>query len=280
MLSDSLSFLGIYGAALALGAAHALEPGHGKTVVAAYLVGSRGRNLDAVILGFVVTLTHSFGIIMLGVAAKLSSRFLTEQQLHGYLGIVASLMILALGVILLKSRWEALHNPERAHGHFHLFGGHHHHDHHHHDDDSHHQEGPDVHFHEHVCEDGSVVTHSHGDSPSHTHDKECGRLSIPGLITLGISGGIVPCPAALAVLLASVSVGNLGQGLVLVLVFSLGLALALVALGLLVVNSVRVTARFVDTERHAPKIAFASAILVFLIGVYTFYTSCGHLINT
>jgi len=277
MLSESLGLFGIYGAALTLGAAHALEPGHGKTVVAAYLVGSRGRNLDAVLLGFVVTFTHSFGILLLGIAAKLSSRFFSEQQLHGYLGIVASLTILALGVILLKSRWKALLNPAGSHGHFHLFGGHHHH--HHHDDDPSRREGPHAHVHEHVCDDGSVVRHSHSDKPGHVHEKECGRLGIPGLIMLGVSGGIVPCPAALALLLASVSVGNLGQGLVLVVVFSLGLALALVVLGLLVVNGVRVTSRFVDTERYAPKIAFTSALLVTMVGVYTFYTSCGHLMN-
>jgi len=96
---------------------------------------------------------------------------------------------------------------------------------------------------------------------------------------LGFSGGIIPCPAALALLLASLSVGALGRGLVLVLVFSSGLALALVAVGLLVVNSVRASARFVDTERYAPGIALASALLVTLVGGYTFYSSLIHFMN-
>ena len=87
---DSLGILGVYSAALVLGMMHALEPGHGKTVVAAYLVGSRGRNLDALLLGLVVTFTHSFSIIVLGVLAKVSSRYFTDQALHAYLGLFAS----------------------------------------------------------------------------------------------------------------------------------------------------------------------------------------------
>lgn len=272
MLADGLGLLGIYGAALTLGAAHALEPGHGKTVVAAYLVGSRGRNLDAILLGLVVTFTHSFGIILLGIAAKLSSRYFTEQQLHGYLGIFASLTILFLGIWLIKNRWQALHDPDGGHGHRHLFGGHHHHHNHEHE---HEHEHHDDHIHEHIGSDGAVIRHSHED-----HAPECakekGRLGLFGLIMLGITGGIVPCPAALALLLASMSVGDLGKGLALVLVFSFGLALALVAIGLLVVNSVRVSGRFIDTEHYAPKIAFVSAVLVTTVGIYTFYSSCSH----
>jgi nickel/cobalt exporter len=101
-------------------------------------------------------------------------------------------------------------------------------------------------------------------------------LGLAGLILLGISGGIVPCPAALAILLASASVGDIGKGLALVLIFSLGLAIALVAIGLAVVNGVRATNRFIDTERYAPKVAFASAILVTIIGAATMYSSLTH----
>ena len=277
MLPDGFGLLGIYGAALTLGAAHALEPGHGKTVVAAYLVGSRGRNLDAILLGLVVTFTHSFGIILLGIAAKLSSSYFTEQQLHGYLGIFASLTILVLGVWLIRSRWQALHDPDGGYGHHHFFGGHHHHDHaHDHDHHHNHDEEPhNTHFHEHVGSDGTVTRHSHDDHHQHG-GKEKKRLGLFGLVMLGISGGIVPCPAALALLLASMSVGDLGKGLALVLIFSSGLALALVMLGLLVVNGVRVTGKFIDTEQYAPKIAFVSAVLVTAVGIYTFYSSCGH----
>src|SRR5512135_1009198 len=133
----SFGWFGIYSAAFLLGMAHSLEPGHGKTVVAAYLVGSRGRNLDALILGLTVTFTHSFSIILLGVLARLSANYFSDQQLHGYLGIVASLLILGIGLWMLKARWGALRDPDKVHHHSHLFHshGHHGHDHHHHDHD-------------------------------------------------------------------------------------------------------------------------------------------------
>ena len=283
----SSGMFGIYIAAFFLGAAHSLEPGHGKTVVAAYLVGSRGRNIDAIILGIVVTFTHSFSIILLGLLAKFSARYLSEQEIHAYLGIVASLIILGIGLWMLRQRWICLKDPARAHDHFHLFGhshshhgpNHNHdHGHDHPHDHSHTHDAPDhVHDHDHDHDHGDAHGHSH-DHHSHDHHHAAGDkpLGPVGLILLGISGGIVPCPAALAILLASVSVGQLGRGLAMVLVFSLGLAVCLVAIGLAVVNGVKATKRFLDTERYAPKIAFASAVIVTLIGIVTMYTSITH----
>lgn len=268
----SFSIFGIYTAAFMLGAAHSLEPGHGKTVVAAYLVGSKGRPIDAVILGLVVTFTHSFSIILLGLLAKFSSRYFTDQELHGYLGIVASLIILGIGIWMLATRWPG---RGRGHHHFHLFGGHHHHGHghhHHHDDHGHdHDHG---HSHDHAHGEEHHQAHGHG----HQHhlpdpDRKLGPL---GLILLGVSGGIVPCPAALAILLASASVGDIGKGLALVIVFSLGLAASLVAIGLVVVSGVKTAQRFVDTEKFAPRVAFASALIVTLIGIVTLYSSIAH----
>lgn len=271
---SSFGMFGIYSAALLLGAAHSLEPGHGKTVVAAYLVASRGRSIDAVILGLVVTFTHSFSIILLGLLAKASSRYFTDQELHGYLGIVSSIIILGIGLWMLRSRWIGMRDPSRAHGHLHLFGGgHHHHGHDHghsHGNGHMHNHGDD---HDHDHDHGHNHDHGHGHNHDHGVDQ---RLGLTGLILLGISGGIVPCPAALAILLASASVGDIGKGLALVLIFSLGLAASLVAIGLAVVNGVRATNRFIDTERYAPKVAFASAALVTLIGGVTLYSSLTH----
>ncbi len=286
MQTANFGIFSIYVAAFILGAAHSLEPGHGKTVVAAYLVGSRGRNIDAVILGLVVTFTHTFSIIVLGLIAKFSSRYFSEQELHGYLGIVASLIILAIGLWMLRSRWLGMRDPSRAHHHTHLFGSHHHHSHgsqpqkspdHHHGHDHSHDHDHD-HGHSHSHDDSHHHGHSHGhDDHGHSHAPSSGQpLGAWGLILLGISGGIVPCPAALAILLASASVGDMGKGLALVLIFSTGLALALVAIGLAVVNSVRMTSRFIDTERYAPYAAVASAVIVTLVGAFTLYSSLTH----
>lgn len=278
----SFGWFGIYSAAFLLGIAHSLEPGHGKTVVAAYLVGSKGRNLDALILGLTVTFTHSFSIIVLGVLAKLSSNYFTDQQLHGYLGIVASLLILGIGLWMLKVRWAALRDPDKTDHHSHLFHshnhhGHGHHHHHHHDDhdhDHHRRTGTDTEAHSHP----HPHRHPHASGESSTGSAAEGKpLGLTGLVLLGISGGIVPCPAALAILLASASAGNIGKGLALVLVFSLGLACSLVAIGLVIVNGVRATQRFLNTEKYAPKVAFASAVIVTVVGLVTFYSSLSHL---
>lgn len=279
MQTANFGIFSIYVAAFILGAAHSLEPGHGKTVVAAYLVGSKGRNIDAVILGLVVTFTHTFSIIVLGLIAKFSSRYFSEQELHGYLGIVASLIILAIGLWMLRSRWLGMRDPSRAHHHTHLFGSHHHHDHSHDHDHDH------SHDHDHGHNHSHDYSHAHSHDQDHDHGSDHGHSHAPaadkplgpwGLILLGISGGIVPCPAALAILLASASVGDMGKGLALVLIFSTGLALALVAIGLAVVNSVRMTSRFIDTERYAPYAAVASAVIVTLVGAFTLYSSLTH----
>jgi nickel/cobalt exporter len=240
---DSLGILGVYSASLVLGMMHALEPGHGKTVVAAYLIGSRGSNLDALLLGLVVTFTHSFSILILGVIAKVSSRYFTDQVLHAYLGLFASIIILGIGLWMLKTRWAALRNPSFPH----------HHGHHAHNHDNNHNNH-----------------HVH-----HIHLEEK-QQRIGGLILLGITGGIVPCPAALAILLAAASVGDIGKGLALVIIFSVGLAFSLVAIGLVVVNSVRFAQRFLDTKKFIAKISFASAGIITIIGVFTLYSSLRH----
>lgn len=262
MGAENYGALGIYAAAFVLGAMHSIEPGHGKTVVAAYLAGTSGRNRDAILLGLVVTLTHSFGIIVLGVIAKASSSYFSEQALHAYLGLFASFIILGIGIWMLKTRWTALKDPSKAHHHSHLFHSHDHgtepHDHHHHDHD-HNDHNHDYHHQSHINPAGS------------------GGLGVKGLVLLGITGGIVPCPAALAILLASASMGDIGKGLALVIIFSLGLAFSLVAIGLVVVNGVGFAQRFINTERFAPVAAFVSAVIITIVGLGAFVTSWRHL---
>src|SRR5512143_1392345 len=117
------SLIGFYMAAFVLGAFHALEPGHGKTVVAAYLVGSKGRSYEAVLLGLIVTFTHTFSIILLAVIAKYAAARYTDQQLHTYLGLVAAVLILGVGLSMLYARWRALHghsHHSHSHGHSHV----------------------------------------------------------------------------------------------------------------------------------------------------------------
>jgi len=250
MLSGG-SMAALYAGAFILGAAHALEPGHGKTVVAAYLVGSRGKVYEAALLGLIVTFTHTFSIIVLAVITKYAAAGFTDKELHTYLGFVAAILILGVGIAMMFARWRVIH---RLHHH-----GHDHHDHGH--DHDHHDHGHD---HDHGHE------HSHG-LGSHTHYQPAAgeALSFWKLFALGVSGGLVPCPAAFALLLAAVSVGALAKGLSLVLVFSLGLAMTLIIIGIGVVKAAGFAGRFMNTERYAPYVAMASAGLVTVIGLVT-----------
>jgi nickel/cobalt exporter len=249
---------GFYIAAFVLGAFHALEPGHGKTVVAAYLVGSKGKVYEAALLGVIVTITHTFSIIVLAVLVKYVALGYTKEQLHAYLGLVAAILILGVGCVMMVSRWKAIHRLRHHH-----HGGHdHEHDHDH------------GHDHEHDHQHDDEHCHSHGFSGhSHHHPKPGENVGLWQLFVLGISGGIVPCPAAFVLLLAAVANGELAKGVTIVLVFSLGLAMTLIAIGIGVVKAARHAGRFMDTERFAPYVALASAVLITLLGVWALFNS-------
>jgi nickel/cobalt transporter (NicO) family protein len=209
--------LGLLALALAtaavLGAFHALEPGHGKTVVAAYLVGSRGTAWHALILGLVVTISHTAGVYLLGAVTFYASNHVVPEKLYPWLSLGSGLTIAVLGLIMFKRRFGGVE------------------DHHH---------GPSGHTHTHT-HDG-LPEHSH--APGHEHDHAHAPVSLRALVALGVSGGIIPCPAALVVLLTALSMHRVGFGLVLIVAFSIGLAAVLVAIGVLMVYAGRLMTRF------------------------------------
>jgi ABC-type nickel/cobalt efflux system permease component RcnA len=208
--------------AAGLGAFHALEPGHGKTVVAAYLVGSRGTAGHAVLLGLTVTVAHTAGVYLLGAITLYASRYVVPERLYPWLGALSGLTITALGVVLLLRRWRrwrgagADQEPLHQHG---PRGPHRH------------PRGAAEHSHGHVHPDGH---HSGPERP----------VSLRDLLALGITGGIVPCPAALVVLLSALAVRRVGFGLLLIVAFSAGLAAVLIGIGILMVYARRLMGRF------------------------------------
>ena len=216
------------------GAAHAATPGHGKTIAAAYIVGARGKPIDAVILGIFVTLSHTSGIVLIGVLASLGSTWLRPQRIEAYLAIVVGIMVIVLGLWML---WAQRDLVARAMGeaaepgtppaddHDHDHGGDHDHDH-----DHPHSHGPGEHG-----SGESVVWHSHGFGKVHSHRLDVvaeNRPKLPVLLALGIAGGLLPDPAALALLLGALSSGKVLLGLVTVVVFSIGFAMTLVIVGI------------------------------------------------
>ena len=178
------------------GAAHGLGPGHGKSIVTAYLIGQRGTARHAAYLGGIVTVTHTVGVFGLGLVTLVLSQFIVPEQLYPWLNLVAGLMVLGVGLAVFRKR--------TGHRLAHLLG----HDHHHHE----HKDGHDGH--------------------SHAPPDE---LSLRSLVAVGASGGILPCPSALVVLLAAISLHRIGFGLVLIVFFSLGLALSITSIGLVAV---------------------------------------------
>src|SRR5436305_3425311 len=122
-----LVILASLAAALFWGAAHALSPGHGKTIVTAYLIGQRGTPRDAAALGAIVTLTHTIGVFALGLVTLALSQFIVPDQLYPWLNLVSGLLVVGIGAAVLRARW--LHRRARTHGHDH----HHHHYHHDHE---------------------------------------------------------------------------------------------------------------------------------------------------
>lgn len=193
--------------AFALGAAHALTPGHGKTIVAAYLVGSRGTLRHAAFLGAMVTFTHTVSVFLLGMATLFLFQYIVPDKVTRVLGAVSGLSIVAIGGWMLYKRLRVSAHSRAHHHHRHE------HDHHH----------PHAHDHEH--------SHDHG----HTHSHLPEEVSWSGLMALGASGGLVPCESALVLLLTAVAMRRVGLGLILLVFFSLGLALVLMGIGVLVI---------------------------------------------
>ncbi|HEY7153876.1 MAG TPA: hypothetical protein VH575_07935, partial [Gemmataceae bacterium] len=194
--------------AAGFGAVHALTPGHGKTLVAAYLVGERGTAWHAVLLGLTTTLTHTGAVFLLALVFLISPP--AANLIYYVQGLVGGLFIAGLGLWLLLRRLSG-----RA-DHFH-FGGHSHHHHHHHDHDhSHHSMHDHEHEHAPIAADGSSVRWWH-------------------LLLLGMRGGLVPCWDAIILLCLAISAQRLWLGVPLLLAFSAGLAGVLVALGVGVV---------------------------------------------
>jgi nickel/cobalt exporter len=226
-------------AAFGLGALHALTPGHGKAIVAAYLVGSRGTLRHAVFLGAMVTFTHTIMVFALGLATLFLFRFIVPEKVTVILGALSGLTIVLIGAAMLRKRIrQAAHARAHQHGHTH----HHHHDHH-----------------------------------SHTHSHVPEEISWGALIALGASGGLVPCESALVLLLGAIALGRVGFGLLLLLSFSLGLALVLMSIGVLVLYAKNLLPK--STRSRSASffrwVSVASPAIVMIVGMLVTAASLG-----
>ncbi len=259
------------GIAFVLGAAHALTPGHGKTIVAAYLVGSRGTLKHAAFLGAMVTFTHTISVFLLGLATLFLFQYIVPQKVTQVLGAISGLSIVAIGGWMLYKRLRGTgsgHTHSHDHGHDHGHEHSHVHDHAHaHSQEHHphhHHDHPDDHVHEHA--------HSHGPG-GHTHMPD--EISWSGLVALGVSGGLVPCESALVLLLTAIALRRVGLGLILLISFSLGLALVLMAIGVLVIYAKNLLPSGSGGNPFFRWMPVASAAVVMVLGVIMTGVSLG-----
>ena len=256
-----------------LGALHAATPGHGKTIAAAYIVGARGRPVDALVLGIFVTLSHTSGIVLVAVLATLGSTWLVPHRIEAYLAVVTGLLVIGIGLWLVRMQWVAMpHHSGSLSGapagyHRHGIGPAHTHD-VPGDPGGHHQHGPGP-AHTHDMSGTPVSYHRHGFGPAHTHDipaSSADRPRLAVLLGLGIAGGLLPDPGALAVLLAALASGKVMLGLFTVLLFSLGFASVLVLVGIVAARVGTLVLAWLDS-RWMAWLQVGTAALIVLVGV-------------
>ena len=216
------------------GAVHALTPGHGKALVAGYLVGTKGKPRHAFLLGATVTATHTAGVFALGLVTLALSQFIVPDQLYPWLTLASGLLVVAVGASVLRQRLRrgaaSDHHHQGEDGHHHQDGGHHHHGaHHHHDDDD--------------------------------------AFTSRGILGVGVAAGLLPCPSALVVLLSAIALHRIGFGFALIAAFSLGLAITITGIGLVAVLARRVFSRVSFEGRLVSALPALSALVILCVGV-------------
>ena len=220
-------------AAVVLGALHALEPGHAKSLMAAYIVSIRGTPKHAALLGLSAAVGHTIIVWILAVAALLLGQKLIAEQAEPWLTLLSGVLVVLLAV---RMFWRLRSGD---HGHSHDHQGHQH---------AHHPGGH---------------THDHGQPRRHKADVGTGDI-----IWFGFSGGLLPCPAAIAVLLVCVQLKQFALGVAMVAAFSLGLAVALVAIGVAASwASRKALRRWPWFDRAAQKLPYFSAAIVTVLGL-------------
>jgi nickel/cobalt exporter len=222
-------------AAIGLGALHSLEPGHGKGLISAYLVATRGKTKDAVLLGSVSAVTHTMSIVILSFATASAIKLLTPDSLSRWLELLSGVLIILIGTRILyhhvRPRIVSIGKLSANHDAIHE---HHHHDHHHH--------------------------HHH-----HQHDQKK-PSSLAGIITVGLLTGLIPCPSAMAIFLASLTANQISLGLVLVSAFSLGSAVTMSVIGILIVHAGK-TVKQMDRIGFVRSLNLLSSLLILGLGV-------------
>lgn len=236
--------------AFGLGALHALEPGHGKSLAAAYLVGTRATPKHAIILGSTVTITHTFSVFLMGLVTLFLSSFIVPEKLFPYLGLLSAFIVIVMGIGMILNAVRQRRQGNVATDHTHEYDA-----------------------------NTNQLVHAHG-GKQHAHVPPA-KMNARNVLAVGISGGLVPCPAALIVMLSAIALGRVGFGMLLIVVFSLGLAGVLTGISLALVYSKRMLSGSMFASKFARvlpgnsrivrALPFISGVMVICAGLLLLY---------
>ena len=262
--------------AVLLGALHGLEPGHSKTMMAAFIVAIRGTVGQAVLLGIAATVSHTLVVWAVAMGGLYFGRNLDAETTEPYFQLASAIIIIGVALWMIVRTWRDQHraqrtDPDRHHSHAHD----HDHAHHHGGRHDHHAHGDHHHHHAQAARDWIDVAETGDDAHQRAHAQDIQRrfadrkVTTWQIVVFGLTGGLIPCPAAITVLLLCLQLKEVTLGAALVLCFSIGLALTLVAVGSVAALSVRHASQrlawFGAFARRAP---YASGVLIILVGLY------------
>ena len=268
--------------AIALGALHGLEPGHSKTMMAAFIIAVKGTVRQAVLLGLAATLSHTFIVWVIALGGMYISKRFTAEAVEPWLQMVSAVVISATAFWMFmrtyrgEKGWLAGvqgdshdHPHDEHHDHTHHSHAHHSHTHHDHDHQDHDHHNDHDH-HDHDCHDSEYLdAHARAHADEIKHRFTDGRATNSQILLVGLTGGLIPCPAAITVLLICLQLKAFTLGATMVLSFSIGLALTLVTVGVVTAIGVRqVNRRWQGLSDIAKKSPYFSAALIAIVGLY------------
>ncbi|EKG3825080.1 nickel/cobalt efflux protein RcnA [Escherichia coli] len=253
--------------AILLGALHGLEPGHSKTMMAAFIIAIKGTIKQAVMLGLAATISHTAVVWLIAFGGMVISKRFTAQSAEPWLQLISAVIIISTAFWMFWRTWRSERNwLENMYGH-----DHHHHDHEHHQDHDHDHDHDHEHHHHHEHGDNEEYQDAHARAHANDIKRRFDGREVTNwqILLFGLTGGLIPCPAAITVLLICIQLKALTLGATLVVSFSIGLALTLVTVGVGAAISVQqVAKRWSGFNTLAKRAPYFSSLLIGLVGVY------------
>ena len=272
LLTQGASIWLLLPSAIILGALHGLEPGHSKTMMASFIIAIRGTVWQAVLLGVAATISHTAIVWIIALGGLYFGSQINNEQIESYLQVLSAVIIISISIWMFIQTYrqvKACHNHDHHHHHHHDHEHHHGHDHHHHHDHDHHSHDMS----EEEYQDAHELAHAN-EIKKRFENKEVTNSQI---LLFGLTGGLIPCPATITVLLLCLQLKKITLGATLVFGFSIGLAITLVATGVISAISIKYMSKkfngFGDIVRKLP---YISSMIILCIGLYVGYIGLSH----